>query len=190
MSAESAGPVTDRALLEQADFLVTGGYVGAERAEETAAAVPVARQRVLDWLRITSAEGDWRRFERLTALALHLHPEGLGPILAAVLVTRPTGVNTEDLVDLLGELRAPEGVEPVAALVRERKSTDSPYFTFCVKALQTLGEIGTPEAVGFLRGIATGDPAAWPDPLRWHAAEELGIEDELGFDEDRMLGGS
>lgn len=91
---------------------------------------------------------------------------------------------------LLGELRAPEGVEPVAALVRVRKSTDGPYFTFCVKALQSLGQIGTPEAVGFLRGIATGDPAVWPDPLRWHAAEELGIEDELGFDEDRMLGGS
>ncbi|WP_145969027.1 HEAT repeat domain-containing protein [Streptomyces hyaluromycini] len=190
MSAESAGPVADRALLERVDSLVTGGYVGAERAEESAVAVPAARQRVLDWLRITSAEGDWRRFERLAVLALHVHPEGLGPILATVLATRPAGVNTEDLVDLLGELRAPEGVEPVATLVRERKSTDGPYFAFCVKALQALGEIGTPEAVRFLRGIATGDPAAWPDPLRWHAAEELGIEDELGFDEDRMLGGS
>ncbi|WP_046734623.1 HEAT repeat domain-containing protein [Streptomyces humi] len=176
--------------LERADSLVTGGYISTRRAEETAAAVPAARQRVLDWLRITSAEGDWRRFERLAALALHLHPEGLGPILAAVLVSRPAGVNTEDMVDLLGELRAPEGVEPVAALVRERKSTDGPCFTFCVKALQTLGEIGTPEAVGFLRGIATGDPAAWPDTLRRHAAEELGIEDELGFDEDGTLGRS
>ncbi|MFG2961232.1 hypothetical protein ACGF5O_46880 [Streptomyces sp. NPDC048291] len=190
MSGESAESAADRALLEQVDSLVTGGYVGARRAEEIAVAVPAARQRVLDWLRIASAEGNWRRFERLAALALHLHPEGLGPILAAVLVSRPAGVNAEDVVDLLGELRAPEGVEPVAALVRERKSTDGPYFTFCVKALQTLGEIGTPEAVGFLRGIAAGDPAAWPDPLRWHAAEELGIEDELGFDEDRMLGGS
>ncbi|MFD4604885.1 hypothetical protein ACFWPQ_43585 [Streptomyces sp. NPDC058464] len=193
MSAESAGAVADRALLERVDALVTGGYIDAERAEETAAAVPAARQRVLDWLRITSTEGDWRRFERLAGLALHLHPEGLGPILATVLAARPAGpagVNTEDLVDLLGELRAPEGVAAVAALVRERKSTDGPYFTFCVKALQTLGEIGTPEAVGFLRGIATGDPTAWPDPLRWHAAEELGIEDKLGFDEDRMLGGS
>ncbi|MEU2338728.1 hypothetical protein ABZ608_35045 [Streptomyces sp. NPDC013172] len=190
MSAESAGPAGDRALLERVDSLVTGGYIGAQRAEDAAAAVPAARQRVLDWLRITSAEGDWRRFERLASLALHLHPEGLGPILAAVLVSGPAGVNTEDLVDLLGELQAPEGVEPVAALVRERKSTDGPYFTFCVKALQVLGEIGTPEAVGFLRSVATGDPAAWPDPLRWHAAEELGIEDELGFDEDRMLGGS
>ncbi|MBW8801669.1 MAG: hypothetical protein JF597_51500 [Streptomyces sp.] len=55
-----------------------------------------------------------------------------------MLVSRPAGVNTEDLVDLLGELRAPEGGEPVAALVRERKSTDGPYFTFCVNALQTL----------------------------------------------------
>ncbi|MGW1627501.1 HEAT repeat domain-containing protein [Streptomyces sp. NPDC002172] len=129
---------------------------------------------VLDWLRITSAEGDWRRFERLAALALYLPSEGLGPVLATVLAERPAGVNTEDLVDLLGELRAPEGVEPVAALVRERKSTDGPHFTFCVEALQSLGEIGTHEAVGFLRGIATGDPAVWTDPLRWHAAEELG----------------
>ncbi|MGW5657481.1 hypothetical protein ACWDFR_29000 [Streptomyces sp. 900105755] len=190
MSAESAGSAADRALLERVDSLLAGGYVSAQRAEETAAAVPAARQRILDWLRITSAESDWRRFERLAGLALHLHPEGLGPILATVLAARPAGVNTEDLVDLLGELRAPEGVEPVAALVRERKSTDGPYFTFCVKALQSLSEIGTDEAVGFLRGIATGDPAVWPDPLRWHAAEELGIEDELGFDEDRMLGGS
>lgn len=176
--------------LERVDALVTGGYIDARRAEETSAAVPAARQRVLDWLRIASTEGDWRRFERLASLALHLHPEGLGPVLAAVLVSGPPGVNTEDLVDLLGELRAPEGVEPVATLVRERKSTDGPYFTFSVKALQTLGEIGTPEAVEFLRSIATGDPATWPDPLRWHAAEELGIEDELGFDEERMLGGS
>ncbi|MER6535777.1 hypothetical protein ABT215_18620 [Streptomyces sp900105755] len=84
--------------LEQVDSLVTGD---ARRAEETAAAVPAARQRGLDWLRITAAEGDWRRFER------------------------PAGVNTEDLVDLLGELRAPGGVEPVAALARERKSTDN-----------------------------------------------------------------
>ncbi|MFF4114700.1 hypothetical protein ACFY0P_14665 [Streptomyces sp. NPDC001714] len=104
-----------------------------------------AGPEVLDWLRITSAEGDWRRFERLAALALYLPPEGLGPVLATVLAERPAGVNTEDLVDLLGELRAPEGVEPVAALVRERKSTDGPHFTFCVKALQSLGEIGTPK---------------------------------------------
>ena len=83
--------------LERVDSLVTGGYIGARRAEETAAAVPAARERVLDRLRIASDEGNWRRFERLAALALHLHPEGLGPLLAAVLVSRPAGVNTEDL---------------------------------------------------------------------------------------------
>jgi len=27
-----------------------------------------------------------------------------------------------------------------------------------------------------------------PDPLRWHAAEQLGIEGESGFEEDEMLG--
>ncbi|MEU2426077.1 hypothetical protein ABZ619_34575 [Streptomyces sp. NPDC007851] len=49
--------------LELVDSLATGGYIGAQRAEETAAAVPAVRERVLDWLRVTSAEGDWRRFE-------------------------------------------------------------------------------------------------------------------------------
>ncbi|WP_053743392.1 HEAT repeat domain-containing protein [Streptomyces sp. NRRL WC-3618] len=70
-----------------------------------------------------------------------------------------------------------------------RKDSDGPLYALCVKAIQSLGEIGTPEANRFLKGIATSEPSVWPAPLRWHAAEELGIEDELGFDEDEMLGG-
>ncbi|MFK0104706.1 hypothetical protein [Streptomyces sp. NPDC091217] len=58
--------------LKRMDSLVVGGYIGAERAEETADAVPAAWQRVLDR----------RRFERLAAPAPHLHPDGLGPVLA------------------------------------------------------------------------------------------------------------
>ncbi|MGY4928274.1 hypothetical protein [Streptomyces sp. 900105755] len=112
--------------LEQVDSLVTGGCIDARRAEETAAAVPAARQRGLDW----------RRFER------------------------PAGVNTEDLVDLLGELRAPEGVEPVAALVRERKSTDSARFGPMLRNLRGFLREGKPPVPNGHQIAIFGDSAA------------------------------
>ncbi|MFI6487664.1 hypothetical protein [Streptomyces sp. NPDC050564] len=172
------------------DVLVAGrGYVGRERAEEVAAAVPESRIRILDWLRLAFDSGDWRRFERLAAVAVHLHPEGLAPILASVLAWGVPSVNAEDLVDILGELRAPEGVEAISSLVRERKDSDGPFFPLCVKGIQSLGAIRTPDALAFLRDVAMSAADEWPAPLRWHAAEELGIEDDLGFDEDEMLGG-
>ncbi|MFD3626595.1 hypothetical protein [Streptomyces sp. NPDC058698] len=183
--------VEAKALLERADSLIAGrGYVGRECAEGVATEIPEVRTRVLGWLRTVSEAKDWRRFERLAGVAVHLRPDGLAPLLTSVLVSRPSGVNTEDLVDMLGELRAPEGVEPISSLVQERKDTDGPFFSFCAKGIQALGEIGGAEAERFLRSVAVSEPGAWPNPLRWHAAEELGIEDELGFDEDDMLGGA
>ncbi|MFF5155335.1 hypothetical protein ACFY3N_03500 [Streptomyces sp. NPDC000348] len=183
--------VEAKALTERADSLIAGrGYVGRECAEDVAAEIPEVRSRVLGWLRTVAEAGDWRRFERLAGVAVHLRPDGLAPLLASVLVSRPSGVNTEDLVDMLGELRAPEGVEPISSLVREGKDTDGPFLSFCVKGIQALGEIGGAEAERFLRSVAVSEPGTWPDPLRWHAAEELGIEDELGFDEDDVLGGA
>ncbi|MDX3454230.1 HEAT repeat domain-containing protein [Streptomyces sp. ME02-8801-2C] len=184
--------MADDALMVRADGVVAGrGYVGRERAAEVAAAVPESSTRILDWLRNLSGDGDgdWRRFERLAGVAVHLHPDGLAPILTSVLASGARGVTAEDLVDMLGELRAPEAVEAISSLVQGRKDSDGPMYALCVKGIQSLGEIGTPEANRFLKGIATSEPSAWPAPLRWHAAEELGIEDELGFDEDEMLGG-
>lgn len=175
--------------MDRVDALVLGqGYVDEVKAAEVAVEVPESPSRILDWLRIARDSRDWRRLERLAAVALHLHPDGLGPILAAVVASRAPGVNMEDLVDMLGELRAVEAVQPIGALLRERKDVDGPFYSFCVKGIQALGEIGTPEAHELLRGIAVGEPQEWPAPLRWHAAEELGIEDELGFNEDQMLG--
>ncbi len=186
----SGDELADDALMERADGIVAGrGYVGRERAAEVAVAVPEARTRILVWLRNLSDGGDWRRFERLAGVAVHLHPDGLAPIMASVLASGVPGVNVEDLVDMLGELRAPEAVEAIFSLVQGRKGVDGPLYALCVKGIQSLGEIGTPEANRFLKDIATSEPSAWPAPLRWHAAEELGIEDELGFDEDEMLGG-
>ena len=74
-------------------------------------------------------------------------------------------------------------------LAHRGRGTDGPFFPVCIKGIQALGEIGTPDAEQFLKTLATSAPGEWPDPLRWHAAEQLGIEDELGFDEDQMLGG-
>lgn len=76
----------------------------------------------------------------------------------------------------------------ISSLVQGSAASDGPMNALCVKGIQSLGEIGTPEANSFLKDIATSEPSAWPAPLRWHAAEELGIENELGFDEDEMLG--
>ena len=177
--------------MKRTDAIMTGrGYVGRERAVEVVLAVPESRTRILDWLRNLSAEGDWRRFERLAGVAVHLHPDGLAPVLASVLTSGVPGVNAEDLVDMLGELRAPEAVEVISSLVQGRKDSDGPLYALCVKGIQSLGETGTTEANRFLKGVATSDPSAWPAPLRWHAAEELGIEEELGFYEDEMLGGT
>ncbi|MFG2347219.1 hypothetical protein [Streptomyces phaeochromogenes] len=187
MSGDAAA---EDALMERVDSLIGQGYVGREKSVEVADAFPEVRARILDWLRLAFESGDWRRFERQAGVAVHLHPEGLGSTLAPVLASRAQGMNSEDLIDMLGELRAPEGVEPISSLVRERKDSDGLFFALCIKGLQSLAEIGTPGALQFLRVVARSASGEWPDPLRWHAAEELGIEDELGFDEDLMLGGA
>lgn len=62
---------------------------------------------------------------------------------------------------------------------------DAPAYWLCQKVVSALGEIGTPDAFERIRQMTD---QSWPDVVRWHAAVELGIEDELGFDEGRMLG--
>ncbi|MFB1048993.1 HEAT repeat domain-containing protein [Streptomyces chrestomyceticus] len=61
---------------------------------------------------------------------------------------------------------------------------DTPAYWLCQKVIASLGEIGTPEALECLRRMTA---SSWPDAVRWHAAVELENEEELGFDEDRML---
>jgi hypothetical protein len=181
----------DEALMERADSLLAGGgYIGREKAEQVADQVPEAPARIIDWLGSAAGHGNWRRFERLAAAAVHMCPEGLASILVRVLASGTTGVNTEDLVDMLGELRAPEAVEVISGIVAARRDSDGPYFSLCVKGIQALAEIGSPDALSFLNDIAASTSGEWPAPLRWHAAEQLGIDEELGFDEDEMLGGA
>ena len=69
-------------------------------------------------------------------------------------------------------------------VVRRSLESDAPAYWLCQKAIFSLSELGSDEAERYLREM-TSD--SWPDPIRWHAAVALCIEDELGFDEDSMV---
>ncbi|MCX4824684.1 HEAT repeat domain-containing protein [Streptomyces sp. NBC_01142] len=171
--------------IARVDDLLKGGYVGKKKAAAVAEAVPeAASPAVLDWLRTLAAAGEWARFGRFAGLAAELHPEGLAEVLVPAIESGEAGAVLEDLVDIAGQIGAPEAVPALSRVIDTHREPDAPYFPLCIKAIQSLSEIGTPEAEAVLRTVATGDG---PAPLRWHAAEELGIEEELGYDEDEML---
>lgn len=170
---------------ERVRTLIAKGYLDDEETAELARDFPEAASEVLGLLRELAAAREWPQFVRYAGLAAHLHPDGLADVIVPVIAEqRPTG-DYEDLVEILGELRAAEAVPAVVALLTARYAAEAPYFSLSVKCIYALGTIGTAEANKALRAIATGD---WPNPLRWNAAVELRIEDELGFDEDDMLG--
>jgi hypothetical protein len=62
--------------------------------------------------------------------------------------------------------------------------SDAPTYWLSQKAILALSELETDEADRYLREM-TAD--SWPNPIRWHAAVALRVEDALGFDEDVML---
>jgi hypothetical protein len=167
--------------------LLGNGYIGAERARAIVAAAPEARDRVLRWLPDFARAGDWRSFEKFSNLAVDTHPEGLADVLIPVIADGTAPTNYEDLVEILGEIAtadaAPEAVQALRALLTSRLPTETPPYALCLKTLQVLGAIGGQQAEGTLRAVALGDH---PKILKWEAAVELGIEDELGFDEDEM----
>ncbi|RAG82057.1 hypothetical protein DN069_29630 [Streptacidiphilus pinicola] len=171
------------------DDLLLAGYFTPERAAELDAAQPGTRGSVLGWAREALAAGNWARAGGLVNLAAALRVPGLGELLCGLVETgdvRPGGPNLEDAVDILGELQDEQAVGPLFRLVQRvvEAGTDAPAFWLCQKAVFSLAEIGTDEADARLIEL-TGE--AWPGPVRWHAAVALGVEDELGFDEDELL---
>jgi hypothetical protein len=170
--------------------LVGTGYISAERAQAIVAAAPEARDRIVEWLRSAAASGDWRTVEKFANLAAHTRPEGLAAVLAPIVADGTAPTNYEDLVEILGEVadheRDPEAVPAIVRLLTARMPTDGPAYALSLKALQALGTIGGAEAEQALRAIAEDDDH--PSQVRWEAAVELGIEDDLGFDEDEMTG--
>ncbi|GAB2906909.1 HEAT repeat domain-containing protein [Streptomyces mayteni] len=177
----------DRAAVERVDRLLGAGFVGDERAAEVVEAEPESAARLVDWLRGFAAAGDWPRFGRFVLLAAFVRPPGLGPVVRGVLERAPEGVNRGDLVEVLREIGDPEAVPVLLRYLDEVWPREAPFHSTGPKIVEALGAIDTADARRALRDIATGD--RHPAPLRWYAAVELDIEDELGFDEDEMLGG-
>jgi hypothetical protein len=171
-------------LVDQVDELLGKGYLGRDRVEAVASAVPELEAAVIPLLQRFASMKDWRRFEKYAIVAANIHPDALGEILCDVLDSREGGFNAEDLVDLLGEIHYARGVSSIANFIARELPTDAPYFGLSEKCIHSLGEIDTSEAQQALRELTQYQ---WPNPVRWHAAVELGIEEELGFDEDEML---
>lgn len=87
-------------------------------------------------------------------------------------------------MDILGEIQDVSAVTCLSRVAKRSVIEDAPAYWLCQKVIASLGEIGTPESLECVRRMTT---QPWPNPVRWHAAVELEIEDELGFDEDQML---
>ncbi|OEV29140.1 hypothetical protein AN219_18135 [Streptomyces nanshensis] len=160
------------------------GYISQESAERVKDEEPEFSANILDALESLKEGGEYTLFSRFANLAVWLAPDGLDDVLIPVLKERPQGVLEEDLVDILGQLRAESAVPAIRDLIKSEKDRDSPYFSLTTKCIQALGEIGSDDGDETLREVATGE---YPNVLKWHAAVELGIEDELGFEEDEML---
>jgi hypothetical protein len=160
------------------------GFITTERARAIVTQYPEVTGSIVGWIREAATSRDWRRVERLANLAAPLRAPGLGEALRDLLDANIAQLNNEDMVDILGEIRAVESGDSLFRLVERSVESDSPAYWLCQKAILSLSELDTDEANGYLHAM-TATP--WPRSIRWHAAVALGIEDELGFDENQML---
>lgn len=176
--------VGGESVLETIDLLIEG-YVTPQRAEEISRQYPTVRESLSRWIERSAAQRNWRRVERLANLAARLNAPGLGSTLIKLLDSHAEELNHEDLVEILGEIREEAAATALFRLVERSIESDAPAYWLCQKAISSLGELGSDEADGFLSLLTE---AGWPAIIRWHAAVELNVEDDLGFDEDQMLG--
>ena len=165
------------------DSLIVG-YVAPEDARAIAAQYSDVTGSIVGWIREAATAEDWRRVERFANLAAPLQPLGLGEALQELLDANITELNNEDLVDILGEIRAVESANSIFRVVERSMESDAPAYWLCQKAIGALCDLDTDEANGYLHAM-TAKP--WPQAIRWYAAVALQIEEELGFDEDQML---
>jgi hypothetical protein len=174
----------DESIVDVVDSSLTG-YIDLARATAIAQEYPAVLSSIVSWIRDSANRRDWRRVERLANLAAPLKVPGLGPILRDLIDADISELNKEDVVDILGEIKAIDSASSLFRLAERSLGPDRPAYWLCQKVVLSLSDLGTDEADGYLRAMTA---ATWPDPIRWHAAVALGIEDELGFEEDRMLG--
>lgn len=156
-----------------------------DRARELLASFPDLNERIVGWIWDSWKRRELRRVERLANLAAKLRPTGLDDVLKNVLDAATPGLNEEDLVDILGEIQAVGSEDILLRVVQRSVVTDAPAFWLCQKAIGSLCDLGTDKARDHLMELTS---ERWPTPVRWHAAVALGIEDDLGFDEQQMVG--
>ncbi|MFX4295382.1 HEAT repeat domain-containing protein [Streptomyces bohaiensis] len=154
-------------------------------AMSIAAGNPEVTQLIASWIREAAHAGNWTRVDKFANLAAPLRAPGLGGALQEILDSDAVGFNREDFVEILGEIRETDAVACLCRVAEGSLGEDAPAYWLCQKVIASLAVIGTPEAFEGLRRMTT---QSWPDVVRWHAAVELEVEDELGFDEDQMLG--
>lgn len=170
--------------IDRVDAL-TDGYISPERAQEISKRYPAVSNVVVGWIRESAAQRNWRRVERFANLAAALKVAGLGGVVVELVDSDVEGLNYEDLIDILGEIREEAAANSMFRLAERSREHDAPAFWLCQKVILSLSELDTDEARDRLRMMTT---AAWPSAVRWHAAVALGMEEQLGFDEDHMLG--
>ncbi|MFE1963305.1 HEAT repeat domain-containing protein [Streptomyces sp. NPDC059479] len=177
-------PMAERSEADLVESLVNG-FLAERDARSIVELHPGLRDVIVSWIREAAHVRSWTRVDKFANLAAPLRVPGLGGVLQEILDSDAVGFNKEDLVEILGEIHALDAVPCLFRVVERSVGEDAPAYWLCQKVISSLGEIGTPEALGRIRQMTA---APWPDVVRWHAAVELRIEEELGFDEDRMLG--
>lgn len=170
--------------IRRLERLLGAGYLGKERVREVLAELPALPGELSGWMRSSAESGDWRRLELLSAVAVHADPESVRDILPGVLDSGRPGMDREAFVDMLGEVRAVTAIPAVVRLARSSATDGGPYYSLTLRCIAALGEI---DSTGARDALLELTASGWPDPVRWHAAVELGIEEDLGFDEDEML---
>lgn len=180
----------DLAYVRKVKEVLGSGYIGKNSANRVIDEFSDISTRIDTLLFGACTNGDWQAVTTLADLARWVAPTGLAERLLPILEARPRGVNKEDLVEILGELESDSAVPVISRVFEEELDGDAPGYWLCKKCIAALGAVhfalqGTraSDAADFLRQVATGD---YPNQLKWEAAVELGIEDDLGFDEDEM----
>ncbi|GAA0477102.1 HEAT repeat domain-containing protein [Streptomyces olivaceiscleroticus] len=177
--------IDDDDLVEKLIHIAGGpGCSRAERRRKVESQFPAVNERIASLMRMLAQRSDWSRFNTLENIAADLSDvPDLDRVLIDVVRSGQGAGYLEDHIEILGELAKPTAVDTIIQVFTEREDSDGPAYWLCLKCIQALGSIGTPPAREFLRSIAEGDH---PPRLKWEAAVDLQIEDELGFDEDEM----
>lgn len=124
---------------------------------------------IADGLCHASASGDWLVFE-LYVLAAYRHPSRTYTAeLCEVLGRQTDEVNSEDIVDVLGEIADPAAVGCLEKTLWWQPSWDE-YRQLARKCVWALAAIGTSDAMRILREAASSEDA----PIREAAASKLG----------------